>query len=80
MTSAATLASELGVLNIGHVKYKSEFLTSESYKFDDRINYHIGIASMSNDFKTGVVDKIVKFLEFQIYMYQVVRYFLHLLF
>lgn len=64
MTSAATLARELGVLNIGHVKYKSEFLTGESYKFDDRYNHHIGIASMSNNSETGVVDKIVKFLEF----------------
>jgi len=59
-TSAETLARELGVLNIGHVKYKSEFLTSESYKFEDPINHHIGTTRMSNNSKTGVVDKNCK--------------------
>ena len=48
--SAETLARELGVLNIGHVKYKSEFLTGESYKFEDPINHHIGTTRMSNNF------------------------------
>ncbi|MDC0893250.1 GMC family oxidoreductase [Pseudomonadales bacterium] len=57
VTSAETLARELGVLNIGHVKYKSELLTGESYKFNDPVNHHIGTTRMSNNCETGVVDK-----------------------
>ena len=60
VASSETLARELGVLNIGHVKYKSEFLTGESYKFDDPINHHIGTTRMSNNPETGVVDKNCK--------------------
>ena len=60
VTSAETLARELGVLNIGHVKFKSEFLSGESYKFNDPVNHHIGTTRMSNDSDTGVVDKNCK--------------------
>ena len=60
VTSAETLARELGVLNIGHVKYKSEFLTGKSYKFNDPVNHHIGTTRMSNNPETGVVDKNCK--------------------
>jgi len=59
-TSVETLARELGVLNIGHVKYKSELLSGESYKFNDPVNHHIGTTRMSNNSSSGVVDKNCK--------------------
>jgi len=60
VTAAETLARELGVLDIGHVKYKSELLAGESYKFNDPVNHHIGTTRMSNNHNTGVVDKNCK--------------------
>jgi choline dehydrogenase-like flavoprotein len=59
-TSVETLARELGVLNMGRVKYSSEFLSGESFKFDDPVNHHIGTTRMSSDPTTGVVDENCK--------------------
>ncbi|MEK9569884.1 MAG: GMC family oxidoreductase [Paracoccaceae bacterium] len=58
--AAETLARELGVLNEGHVKLKPEFLSGESYKFNDPINHHIGTTRMAESSDLGVVDKNCK--------------------
>ena len=61
--SVKTIARELGILNIGRIKFKSELLTGESYKINDPVNHHIGTTRMSNNSETGVVDKNCKVFE-----------------
>jgi choline dehydrogenase-like flavoprotein len=58
--SVKTMARELGITNIGRIKFKSELLTGKSYKINDPVNHHIGTTRMSNDSETGVVDKNCK--------------------
>ena len=54
------MARELGILDIGRIKFKSELLTGKSYKINDPVNHHIGTTRMSDSPKTGVVDKNCK--------------------
>jgi len=58
--SVKTMARELGVLNIGRIRFKNELLAGESYKINDPVNHHIGTTRMSNSSKAGVVDKNCK--------------------
>lgn len=58
--SVKTMARELGILDIGRIKFKSELLTGKSYKINDPVNHHIGTTRMSDSPKTGVVDKNCK--------------------
>ncbi len=53
-------ARTLGISGTGKIRLTKEFLNGEVFDFDDSINHHIGTTRMSDNPKTGVVDKNCK--------------------
>lgn len=53
-------ARTLGLQSSGRIKFTDELLNGSAFNFDDPINHHIGTTRMSDNPKTGVVDKNCK--------------------
>ena len=60
LKSIEYFARELGVSGTGKIRLTKELLNGEVFEFDDPINHHIGTTRMSDNPKTGVVDKNCK--------------------